>query len=520
MVAPHYLAAEAGVQMLVAGGNAVDAAIAANAVLGVVWPHMCGVGGDLFMLIHEPATGRVHGLNASGRAPAAMTRRAFAERGLDSIPFRGPLPITVPGAVAGWAEALSRFGRLGLERVLQPAIHYAEAGFPVSERLARAIDELSFDLRADVAAAPIYLPRGRAPAPGDRLVQHHLAGTLRRIAAEGPDVFYRGPIGEAIADAVQRRGGLLAAEDLAAHRVDWVDPIRTTYRGWEVLEMPPNTQGAVVLQMLNLLEQFHLAELGHNSAEAIHLQVEAKRLAFADRAAYLTDPDHMPVPVERLIDKRYAAQRRGLIDREHAMPPPPPGPRPTGDTVYLCAADRDGWAVSLIQSLYLAFGSTVVADGTGIVLQNRGAFFSLDPHHVNRLEPGKRTLHTLIPAMALRHGQPELIFGTRGADGQPQFQVQIFCNVVDFGMDPQAAVSAARWIHGGWTRAESFAGLLVEDRIPGSVRSRLERLGHQIRITGSYDDGMGTTQMIQIDRARGALVGGADPRGDSAAIGY
>jgi gamma-glutamyltranspeptidase/glutathione hydrolase len=518
------LASAAGLRALQQGGNAVDAAITAAAVLSVVEPTMNGVGGDLFAIVYDAKTKRLHALNASGRAPAAATPEEFRRRQLDAIPYRGELSVSVPGIVDGWSELLSRYGTLTLERALQPAIGYARDGFAVSEIIANQWADAAPVLARDPAAATTFLPDGRAPAAGEVFRNPRLAVTLEQIARGGRDAFYRGPIAKAIGDDMRRRNGLLAESDFAAHHSDWVEPISTTYRGYEVLEMPPNTQGAVVLEMLNILEGFDVKALGHNSAAYLHTLVEAKRIAFADRDAWLADASAVPQEaLSRMLSKEYAAARRRDIDPQHAASEYRPlalsngrtgqieqHPQARGDTIYLTAADGSGNVVSLIQSIFENFGSGIVAGETGIVLHNRGNLFSLTPGHPNLLAPGKRPFHTLVPAMVLKDGQPWLSFGVMGGDMQPQGHVQVLLNLIDFGMNLQEAGEAPRFRH-------SAAGLALESAISPEARFGLDRRGHrivtQIGIFGGF-------QGILIDPRTRVLMAGSDPRKDGLAIGY
>ena len=516
------LASAAGLRVLQQGGNAVDAAITAAAVLAVVEPTMNGLGGDLFAIVYDARTKQVRGLNASGRAPAAGTPAEFAKRGLADIPYRGVLSISVPGVVDGWHELLSKHGTVSLARALEPAIAYARDGFAVSEIIAAQWNDEERTLAPDPAAAATFLPGGRAPMAGDVFRNPKLAATLDTLARGGRDVFYRGAIAKAIAADIQQRNGLLAASDLAAHRSDWIDPISTTYRGYEVLELPPNTQGIVALEMLNILEGFDLKSLGHNSAAYLHLLVEAKRIAFADRAAWLADPAAMPKPVlDTLRSKEYAAARRKEIDpakaaadyRAYAAGGAGPAPEPRaarGDTIYLTAADRDGNVVSLIQSIFESFGSGIVAGDTGIALHNRGSLFSLRAGHPNVLAPGKRPLHTLVPAMVLKDKRPWLSFGVMGGDMQPQGHVQVLLNLIEFGMNVQEAGEAARFRH-------SAAGLAVESAIAAEARAGLGSRGHTVIDSRGVFGGF---QGILIDARTGVMMAGSDPRKDGLAIGY
>src|SRR5512139_442358 len=520
------LASAAGLQVLREGGNAIDAAITAAAVLAVVEPTMNGVGGDLFALVYDPKSGALQGLNASGRSAYAATPEAFAERGLEEIPYRGVLSVTVPGVVDGWATLLERYGTIPLSRALAPAIEYASRGFPVSEIIAWQWKDAGAVLSADRAAAATFLPGGRAPEPGDVFANPRLADTLRRISSGGSDAFYRGPVAEAIVADVRARGGLLEARDFAEHRSDWVDPISTSYRGHDLFELPPNTQGFVALEMLNILEGYDLKALGHNSAAYLHLLVEAKRIAFADRDQYLADADAVPPGLlAKVLSKYYAAERRKEIDqaraaRSYVPARLGPGLSPTlndrppveasGDTVYLTAADGRGHVISLIQSLFEGFGAGIAAGETGVALQNRGSLFTLDPRHPNRVAPHKRSLHTLVPAMVLTGGRPFLSFGVMGGDMQPQGHIQVLANLVDFGMNVQEAGEAPRVRHMG-------NSIALESGISPEAQFGLAERGHTlITRIGAF----GGFQGILIDPKTGLLMGGSDPRKDGLAIGY
>lgn len=519
------LASAAGLRVLQSGGNAIDAAVTAAAVLSVVEPTMNGAGGDLFAIVYSAKERKLYALNASGRAPAAATPEAFAARALESVPYRGELSVSVPGVVDGWASLLARFGTVSFAQALQPAIAYARDGFAVSEIIAHQWAHAEDALGRDPLAAAIYLPGGRAPKPGEVFRNPKLASSYETLAREGAVAFYRGSIARAIAADMQRRRGFLAASDLAAHRSDWVEPISTGYRGYQVFELPPNTQGVTALEMLNILEGFDLHSLGHNSAALLHLLTEAKRIAFADRDAFLADPGSVPPDLlEMLLSKDYAARRRKEIDPNRAardykaarpasaQPSSGDELRGTGDTVYLTAADREGNVISLIQSLYENFGAAIVAGETGIVLHNRGSLFTLREGHPNRVGPGKRPMHTLVPAMVLKAGRPWLSFGVMGGDMQPQGHVQVLVNLIDFGMNVQEAGEAARVRH-------TARGLAVETGIDAAARYGLTARGHRlIDSPGAF----GGFQGILIDSRPGVgvFMGGSDPRKDGLAIGY
>ena len=505
------LASAAGLRVLLDGGNAVDAAVAAAAVLNVVEPMMCGIGGDLFALYYEAAADTLHGLNATGRAGSRASADELRGRGLERMPGSGPLVVTVPGALDGWDELATRFGTRPLADLLAPAIAYAEDGFPVSEIIAAQWKSAEAKLRRHPAAAANYLVDGeRAPRHGEVFRSPDLARTFRRIADEGPEVFYRGEIADRIHDFLEAEGGFVTREDLAAHDSDWVEPISTTFRGVEVFQVPPNSQGFVALEMLNLLEGFDLAALGHNSAAYLHHLVEAKKLAFADRDAYLADPEHMRAPLETLLSKEYAEARRGEISGDRAAREVAPGLTDDGDTIYLTVVDKDRNAVSLIYSLFGSFGSGLVVPGTGIALQNRGTGYSLEPGHPNELAPGKRALHTNMPGMAFRDGRPWITYGVMGGDMQPQGHTQVLLNRIEFGMHVQKAGEMPRFRHGS-------DGVGLESGIDSDTRQALIRMGHGVKTRfGAY----GGYQAIEIDWENGVLLGGSDPRKDGAAVGY
>jgi gamma-glutamyltranspeptidase/glutathione hydrolase len=521
------LASAAGLQVMQEGGNAIDAAVTAAAVLAVVEPTMTGVGGDVFALVYDAKTQQLRGLNSSGRAGAKADADMLVAQGNKTMPGSGPYTVTVPGALAGWAELLEKHGTISLARALAPAIRYARDGYPVAEIVADEWEGGAKKMSQDPASAAVFLPNGRAPKPGEVFRNPDLAKTFEQVAKGGRDVFYKGAIAKAIADDIQRRGGFITAADLAAHKADWVEPIGTNYRGYDVYEMPPNTQGFVALQMLNILEGFDITSLGHNSAEYLHLLAEAKRIGFADRAAYLADPDHVPAHVLKgMLSKDYAAKRREEIDPARAATDYKPGAfasgtaspdpaaffdgRDRGDTVYLAAADGKGNAISFINSLFGTFGSGVVVPGTGIVLHNRGSGFTLQQRHPNRLAPGKRPFHTLVPAFIMKDGKPLMPFGVMGGDNQAQAHVQIVMNLVDFGMNVQDAGDAARVRHGG-------DGLAAEAGIGEPVRAALMRRGHNV-VDGR--GAMGGYQAVFIDPKSGVLMGGSDPRKDGLAIGW
>lgn len=513
---PHYLASVAGLQVLQAGGTAVDAAIAVNATLGVVYPHMTGPGGDAFWLIHDSATGRVHALNGSGRSGSRATRQYFRQRDHQAIPVRGPLAaVTVPGAVDSWCAAHERFGGLPLARLLQPAISYAREGFAVCDSYATCATEVADVLSADPLTRRTLLPRDRPPAVADVLALPRLAETLETVAEKGRAGFYEGAVAEEIATSLQRAGGLLTTEDLAAHRSEWNEPISTTYRGYRCYQHPPNSQGFAHLIALNIVENFDLSRLSDRDPEYVHLLVEATRLAFADRDRHLSDPDFHDIPLRELLSKEYAAELSKRVAAEPA--PPGPGARMGGDTTCSVVVDSAGNAASVIQSLYHEFGSGFIAGETGVLMQNRGSFFSLDEEHPNRLEPGKRTFHTLMPGMLLRDGKLDLVYGTMGGEGQPQTSNALVTRVVDFGSDVQTAIDAPRWLYGR-TWGDERSDLRMEDRFSSETLDALRAWGHPVHEVGSWDGVMGHAQAIRV--TDDVLMGGADPRGDGLALGW
>jgi gamma-glutamyltranspeptidase len=526
----HVLASGAGLVALRRGGSAVDAAIAANAVLCVAYPHMAGLGGDAFFLVKPPGE-QVTALNASGPAAAQATRDWYAEQGHpEEIPSRGGLAaLTVPGAVDGWRQAHERWGRLPWRELFDDAVRYARDGVPVARSLAQWSAQDVPVLSQQDEAARLYLRDGRGLREGERLTNPGLAASFETIARDGGRAFYEGPLAQRLCAALEPLGSPLTADDLAAFRAEEVEPIRTNYRGLEVFEFPPNTQGFAALQILNLLEGFDVRALGDLTSDYLHVAAESVKLAFADRDAWLTDPRSLDIPLARLLSKEYADERRGKIGLETSLPmgeipsgvegaPAGGSAGSGGDTCYLCAVDDDGMAVSLIQSVFHDFGAGVVARDTGIIPQNRGSFFSLADDHPNRLEPGKRTFHTLIPAMATRDGDPYLVFGTMGGEGQPQTHAAMLTRLVDFGYDVQQAIEAPRWLMGRTWGAES-QDLWLEGRIGEPVVRELERRGQPVKMLPSWDDNCGHAQAIRF-ADDGFLEGGADPRGDGAALGF
>ena len=506
------LASQAGAAVLAAGGHAVDAAIAANAVMGVVAPMMNGVGGDLFALVHH--AGEIHGLNASGWAPAGLSPALLATRGQTAMPQEGIHAVTVPGAVAGWAALHERFGRLPLSRVLGPAIAVAREGFPVSELTAQEWQGSEPTLARCANAARTFMPQARAPRTGERFQNADIAWTYGQIAAGGREAFYGGDIAARLLVCSAALDGTLAASDLEEFRAEWVTPLAMAYRGWTVYELPPNGQGIAALMMLGILGHVDLARLGHNSAEALHAIIEAKKLAYADMRRHLADPRLVDVPVDALLAAPYLRARAAEIDPWRAHPEVQAGVLPMrgSDTTYLSAVDRDGNMVSLIQSNFANFGTGIVPDGLGFALQNRGGLFTLDPAHPNVLASRKRPLHTIIPGLMTRDGT-SVAFGVMGGWNQAQAHVQFVSNVVDHGLNIQAALEAPR------VTKLTFDGcdVLVESRVPQAVRARLAGLGHDLAVQGEYSSLVGGGQSV-MRAAHGVNYGASDPRKDGAAI--
>lgn len=507
------LASQVGLEVLKRGGNAVDASIAMAAVLNVTEPMMTGIGGDMFALIYWSKTGELKGINASGRAPRALNLDYFAKKGIKTMPDSGMEPITVPGAVDGWVSMIEKYGTMKLPDLLAPAIAYAENGFPVMEKAAADWADAVGKLKRTPASASNYLVEGRAPRAGEIFRQKNLARTFRSLARGGRDSFYKGEIARAIVDYCEKNGGFLSMRDFAEHKSEWVEPIATDYRGYKVYECPPNGQGLTALLTLNILEGFDIAAMSTKPDLYYHTLIEATKLAFADRNKYIADPAFAKVPVAELLSKDYAAGRRALIKPDRVIESPEPGVVVNhSDTVYFTVVDKDRNAVSFINSIYENFGSGIVAGDTGIVLHDRGAGFSLDPAHVNRLEPGKRPFHTIIPSMVFKDGKLFMSFGVMGGAIQPQGHVQVLTNLIDMGMNLQQAIEAPRY------RYLSGKRVLFEDGMTEPVIRALTDRGHQ-RATQAGAS-MGGGQAIMVDPASGTLMGASDQRKDGMALGY
>lgn len=516
------LATQVAIDILKKGGNAMDAAIAANATLGLMEPTGCGIGGDLFALIWEAKTQTLHGLNASGPSPKSLKINYFHQKEMGKIPSHGPLPVSVPGCVDGWFQIHGRFGKMDMAEILAPAIKYAEEGFPVSELIAyylnRSVPYLSgkFPNVADV-----WAPGGNVPQKGDIFKNPKLAATYRKIMEGGRDAFYRGDMARTMADFIQQQGGFLSYDDLASFEAEWVEPVSTNYRGYDVWELPPNGQGIAALQMLNILEGYDFSEMGYGSPEHIHYFVEAKKLAFEDRAKYYADPHFSKIPIEELVSKTYADERRKLIDPDRAGQFEA-GQISQGETIYLTVADKEGNMVSLIQSNYRGMGSGMVPPDLGFMLQDRGELFSLDLGHANVYEPGKRPFHTIIPCFVTKGGKPFMSFGVMGGDFQPQGHAQVLMNIIDFGMNLQEAGDAPRIDHSGTSTptgqaAEGRGVVSLESGIPYEVIRALMKKGHAVK----YANGIyGGYQAILWDEERGVYFGASESRKDGQATGY
>lgn len=514
------LATMAGVDILKAGGNAVDAAICTNAMLSLVEPMMCGPGGDLFAIVWDEKEKKLLGLNASGRSPYDWSIDKARALGLKEIPIYGPLSWSIPGCVSGWAALQKKLGRFSLAKILEAPIAYARAGFPVSPVIART---WSFNTKDDPGLAQTFMPGGKPVRFGDIFRNEDLAVFFETIAREGAEAFYQGQIAERIVKFSKDQGGRFSMRDFRDHIANWIKPVSTNYRGYDVWELPPNGQGIATLQMLNLLEHFDIASMRPNSAEHLHLFIEAKKLAFEDRAVYYADMDFAEVPVKELISKEYAEQRVKLIDPKRAAQSVNPGRlKGSSDTVYLTTADKEGNMVSLIQSIYYPWGSGFVPDGLGFCLQNRGQLFSLDPSHLNKLEPHKRPFHTIIPAFVTKDGKPIFSFGVMGGDFQPQGQVQVLMNIIDFRMSPQQTGEQPRVRHlesseSTGTKMVVGGSVIFERHISEEVKRMLASMGHKVRSeTGVFGGYQGIWRKSDPRR----YFGGSDPRKDGCAIGY
>ncbi len=516
----HPLATQIGLEILKQGGSAVDAAIAVNAALGLMEPTGNGIGGDLFAIVWDAKSKKLYGLNASGPAPKKLSLEYFQKNNLSEYPEFGPLPVTVPGAVAGWSELHKKFGKLPIKRLFKPTIAYAREGFPVTETIAYYFTLNKQRFQDYPNFKEVWMANGDVPKTGEIFKNPALGNTLETLADKGLSEFYTGDIARITADFIQAQGGFLSYDDLASYRPEWVQPISTDYRGYEVWELPPNTQGLATLQILNILEGFNLAELGLYSTEYIHLFIEAKKLAFADRAKFYADPRFAKLPIETLLSKDYATKRRQEINPKKAALVDASGLPQYGDTVYLTTADQDGNMVSLIQSNYSGMGSGMTPPELGFMLQNRGTLFSLDPKHLNVVAGGKRSFHTIIPAFVTKDGDPYISFGVMGGATQPQAQAQVLINIIDFGMNLQEAGDAPRIVHSGSSqpsgeRMRSGGTVSLESAFDEKIRKELVEMGHTLK----YEKGsFGGYQAIM--KKNGVYYGASESRKDGQAAGY
>ncbi|PRX54885.1 gamma-glutamyltransferase [Flagellimonas meridianipacifica] len=519
------LATQVALDILKKGGSAIDAAIAANAVLGLVEPASCGIGGDVFAIVWSAEDEKLYGLNGSGRAPKSLSIDYFMEKGMKYVPFYGPLPVSVPGCVDGWFMLHEKFGRLPMKDILQPAINYGKDGFPVSEVIAYEMASNYEGLKDQPGFAETYMPSGKPPIKGEVFKNPDLANTYELISQEGRDAFYKGSIAKTIDGYMKEHGGFLSYEDLAGHTSNWVEPVSVNYRGYDVWELPPNGQGTAALQMLNILEGFDIAGMGFGSAEYLHVLTEAKKLAYEDRAKFYADPEFNKIPIEALLSDDYATERRNLINPDKAADTYPAGDMEieTGNTTYLTVADKEGNIVSFIQSIYSEFASGMVPDGLGFVLQNRGQMFNVqDREHANALEPGKRPFHTIIPAFITKDGKPWVSFGLMGGAVQPQGHAQIVMNVIDFGMNLQEAGDAPRMRHRGssqptGSKMTNGGTLFLESGFDSETLRELRKKGHRI----GFGVGMfGGYQAIGVDLENKVYSGASESRKDGQAAGY
>jgi gamma-glutamyltranspeptidase/glutathione hydrolase len=518
----HPLATQVGLEILKKGGSAIDAAIAANATLGLMEPTGSGIGGDLFAIVWDAKTQKLYGLNASGRSPKSLTLEYFKEQGMDKIPSYGPLPVSVPGCVDGWYSLHGRFGKLKMAEILQPAIDYAENGFPVTELIAYYLGRSVNSLGARFPnVKETYSINGKAPEKGDIFKNPYLANTYRKLIKGGRDAYYKGDVAKTITDFIKEQGGFLSMEDLATHKSEWVEPVSTNYRGYDVWELPPNGQGMAALQMLNILEAYDMASFGFGSKEHIHYFTEAKKLAYEDRAKYYADMDFVKVPIEQLLSKEYAAERRKLI-RDDRAGTYGAGKIGAQETIYLTVADKEGNMISLIQSNYRGMGSGMVPPQLGFMLQDRGELFSLKEGQANTFEPGKRPFHTIIPAFITKDGKPFMSYGVMGGDFQPLGHVQIILNMIDFGMNIQEAGDAPRIDHAGSTSPtgedqEGSGEISLESGFDYEVIRQLMMIGHKV---GFGVGGYGGYQAIKYDAEKKVYYGASESRKDGQAAGY
>jgi len=518
----HPLATQVAIDILKSGGNAIDAAVAANACLGLMEPTGCGVGGDLFAIVWDAKTKKLYGLNASGRSPYDLTKKFFIDNGYTSIPQRGPLPVSVPGCVDGWFELNQKFGSISMEEILQPAINYANEGFPLTEVIADDWASNARILKDFPGYKETFMPGGKAPVKGQIFRNPGLADTYSKIAQGGKDAFYKGEIATTIVDYIKSQGGFLSLRDLADHRSEWVEPVSTNYRGYDVWELPPNGQGIAALQILNILEQYNIKDMGFGSLEYIHLFTEAKKMAYEDRAKFYADMEFNEIPIDLLISKAYAREKARLISMDKAAKSYPAGVIKGGDTIYLTVADKEGNMISLIQSNFRGMGSGMTPPGLGFILQDRGELFTLQEGHYNEYEPHKRPFHTIIPAFVTKDGEPFISFGVMGGAMQPQGHVQILVNIIDFGMNLQEAGDAPRMQHLGSSqptgeKMDDGGTLYLESGFEYKQIRELENRGHRVEFTvGTF----GGYQAILWNKDQKVYYGASESRKDGFAGGY
>jgi len=515
----HPLASLAGLDVLKEGGTAFDAVIAVNAVLGVVHPHKCGIGGDVFYLMYSAADHKVFFLNGSGRSPLEASIDAFRGHGHERVPRRGVLSVSVPGCVHGWGEMWKRFGTLALSRLLKPAVSYAGEGFPLSHSVADFLMKNKDTVSQETNLRQVFMRGGHTARPGDIVRQEQLARTLELLGNEGTEFFYKGEIANKIHNYIAKKNGLLTRKDLELHTSTWDEPVSISYGEYRIYQTPPNTQGLATLLAFNILEGMDIAAMGCDTPELVHYLVEAKKIAYQYRDQYITDPEYVPIEYEDILDKQYASRLRKMINPIRARADDNKG-ESEGNTTFFAAADREGNVVAGIQSLYSPFGSGCAVDETGIILQNRGTSFSLDPTHINRLEPHKRTFHTLTSSIITKNGLPVVAFGTSGADAQPQIHLQVITQLLHFGLNIQEAIEVPRWVHGTIFPGDSLPYLNMEGRFPIEVAATLESWGHNIRMVDDWAPEAGQAQGIVILPETNVYTGGADPRTDGYAVAW
>lgn len=524
VASPHYLATQAGKRILEQGGHAVEAAIAVNSVLAVVIPHMAGLGGDLFALVWDEKEGKVKSLQGSGKSGSMATREAYEQKGYNEVPERGPLAAnTVPGTVDAWWSLHQQYGKLEWSKLFEDAIHYAENGFSVSNKLSGFIQDGADIIRNFPTTEKVFISNGQPLQGGEILIQPDLAWSFRQIANGGRDAFYQGEITKKIVAALNKHDAFLTMDDFMNHTSEWAEPISTNYRDYEVLQVKPNTQGIAVLMMLNMIEKYDIKALQDGTTDYYHLLAETSKLKFRYRDEWVSDPQYIQIPYDELLSKGFSSNvnehfswNKVYMEDELSKLP---SIKESRDTAFLCVADREGNCISLIQSIFHEFGSAFIPEGCGFLLQNRGASFSLDAEHPNSLEPNKLTFHTIIPGMALKDGKPYMLFGSMGGEGQPQTQCAMLTRVIDFGYNIQQAIEAPRWLYGR-TWGEESSTLKVEARVPVSIVNELKQRGHEVEVVENFSQKMGHAQGIVIDRDRGVYSAGADPRGDGIALAW